>query len=75
MMSAKIFTNGRSQAIRLPKEFRFDGTEVGIKKIGDIVLLMPLDSDWSMFEKSLDMFSDDFMDFKRDTKQEVRQDL
>ena len=42
MMMAKVFENGRSQAVRLPKEYRFSDKEVAINKIGDVVLLMPL---------------------------------
>lgn len=60
-MKAELFENGRSQAVRLPKEYRFNGEEVIVNKIGDIVLLIPLDSEWSGFLSSLDMFSDDFM--------------
>ena len=41
MMTAKLFENGRSQAVRLPKEYRFNGDEVAINKVGDIVILMP----------------------------------
>ena len=39
---AKLFTHGRSQAVRLPKEFRFNGKEVRISKIGDRVILEPI---------------------------------
>jgi len=39
--TAKIFRHGNSQAVRLPKEFRFDATEVVIERAGDVVLLMP----------------------------------
>ncbi|QWF70387.1 AbrB/MazE/SpoVT family DNA-binding domain-containing protein [Methylomonas paludis] len=41
MQAARIFTNGNSQAVRLPKDFRFDKDEVIIKKLGDIVVLLP----------------------------------
>ena len=41
MAMAKIFENGRSQAVRLPKDYRFKEDEVIINKIGEIVLLMP----------------------------------
>lgn len=41
MHTARIFTNGNSQAVRLPKEFRFDADEVVIKKVGDMVVLFP----------------------------------
>jgi len=61
MMTAKIFEDGRSQAVRLPKEFRFDSSEVSINKVGSIVLLMPPTDKWAGFVQSLDMFSDDFM--------------
>lgn len=40
MMTAKLFENGRSQAVRLPKEFRFNGNEVSINKVGDAVILL-----------------------------------
>ena len=58
---AKIFKNGQSQAIRLPKEFRFKGESVYIKHFGNGALLLPKDSTWSLLEESLNEFSDDFM--------------
>lgn len=61
MMTAKVFENGRSQAVRLPKECRFTQEEVIVSKVGDIVMLMPKDNRWSGLLQSLDMFSDDFM--------------
>lgn len=61
MMTAKIFENGRSQAVRLPKECRFTSDEVMVNKIGDIVLLFPMTNDWDTFMKAVDLFSDDFM--------------
>ena len=61
MMTAKIFENGRSQAVRLPKECRFSGEEVAVNKIGDIVILMPKENKWSGFLRSLSLFSEDFM--------------
>lgn len=61
MMTAKIFENGRSQAVRLPKECRFSGEEVAVNKIGDIVMLMPKENKWSGFLNSLNLFSEDFM--------------
>ena len=61
MMTAKLFENGRSQAVRLPKECRFNGDEVAVNKIGDIVILMPKENKWAGFLNSLEMFSDDFM--------------
>ena len=62
MMTAKVFENGRSQAVRLPKECRFATDEVVVNRIGDIVLLMPNTNRWSSF---LQAFSDDFMETGR----------
>ena len=61
MMTAKLFENGRSQAVRLPKDCRFEGDEVAVNKIGDIVILLPKENKWSGFLQSLEMFTDDFM--------------
>lgn len=48
MTTAKLFKNGRSQAVRLPKEFRFEGTEVFIHKEGNAVILSPVENrQWS----------------------------
>ena len=61
MMTAKVFQNGRSQAIRLPKECRFSSDEVMVNKIGEIVILLPKHNKWDSFMRAIDMFSDDFM--------------
>jgi len=58
---AKVFQNGRSQAVRLPKEFRFDGEEVYVHKVGNAVVLLPVQHSWDSFFRALDVFSDDFM--------------
>ena len=67
MMTAKVFENGRSQAIRLPKECRFSSDEVMVNKIGDIVILLPKQHKWDSFMRAIDMFSDDFMAAGRST--------
>jgi len=67
MMTAKVFENGRSQAIRLPKECRFSSDEVMVNKIGEMVILLPKQSKWDSFMKAIDMFSDDFMSDGRAT--------
>jgi antitoxin VapB len=59
--TAKVFTNGHSQAIRLPKDYRVQDSEVFVKKYGDMVLLIPKNSVWSTFISGLEGFSDDFM--------------
>lgn len=61
MKTAKIFTTGRSQAVRLPKEFRFDAEEVGIKRIGSAVLLYPKEAAWAMMGEALGKADDDFL--------------
>jgi antitoxin VapB len=75
MQTAKIFNNGRSQAIRLPKEFRFSGDDVYINKIGKIVILIPKDDPWSVLADSLDQFSDDFMEDRNQPPQDSRDGL
>jgi antitoxin VapB len=59
METAKIFENGRSQAVRLPKKFRFDVDEVVVQQLGDAVLLTPKDSLWQTFLEGLNSFTDD----------------
>ena len=61
MRQAKLFHSGRSQAVRLPKEFRFEGESVGIKKIGRAVVLFPQDAPWENLIEALSQFSPDFM--------------
>ncbi len=61
MNTAKVFTNGGSQAIRLPKNCRFDSDEVTANKIGKIVILMPKDDSWAELKQGLELFSDDFL--------------
>lgn len=61
MKTAKLFQNGQSQAVRLPKEFRFDDSEVFIKKTGNIVQLIPRTDSWNSLFGSLKKFSSDFM--------------
>ena len=75
MQTAKIFINGRSQAVRLPKEFRFSGDDVFIKKIGNMVVLFPKDDPWAPLEKSLDQFTDDFMETRDQPAQDSRENL
>ena len=76
MMIAKVFENGRSQAVRLPKECRFNTDEVAVSKIGDIVMLMPKTNKWNSFMQAIDMFSEDFMaDGRMDVIKQEREEL
>lgn len=54
LKTAQLFMNGRSQAVRLPKLFRFEGNEVQIKKVGSSVVLTPVQKDcWRAMEEAL----------------------
>ena len=75
MRTAKLFKNGRSQAVRLPKEFWFDGTQVFTKKVGNMVVLIPEQGSWQTLFDSLEQFSDDFMETRNQPEQQVREGL
>ena len=75
MKTAKLFQNGQSQAVRLPKEFRFEGNEVYIKKVGNITMLVPIKNPWSGLMDSLNKFSNDFMKLRNQPKQQKREDM
>ena len=61
MQTAKLFQNGQSQAVRLPKEFRFQGDRVYMKRMGNAIVLLPYNTPWQSLVDSLALFSDDFM--------------
>jgi antitoxin VapB len=75
MKTAKLFKNGQSQAIRLPKEFRFEGEKVYIKKIANGAVLISVKNSWEPLLDSLNKFSDDFMRERRQPEQQNREDL
>ena len=75
METAKIFMNGRSQAIRLPKKYRFEGSEVYIKKVGNAVMLIPYQAPWQSLQDSLDMFSADFMESREQPEPQEREEF
>ena len=75
MQTAKLFNNGGSQAVRLPKEFRFSGSDVYFKKYQDIVMLLPKESPWTSLVDSLDRFSSDFMDERNQPDQQQKASL
>ena len=62
MDTAKLFMNGQSQAVRLPKEYRFSGDEVTIARFGELVVLCPKGKEETLFFSSLGNFTDDFFD-------------
>ncbi len=75
MQTAKLFNNGRSQAVRLPKDCRFSGDDVYIKKFENIVILMPKENPWISLTNSLEQFSDDFMENRSQPENQEREGL
>jgi antitoxin VapB len=75
MKTAKLFRNGRSQAVRLPREFRFEGDHVFVKQVGNGILLLPSKKAWDSLIHSLDEFTDDFMTDREQPAQQHRPDL
>ena len=75
MRSARLFRNGQSQAVRLPKEFKFGGDKVFIKKVGDGVMLIPYQESWQSLFDSLEQFSDDFMTERGQPEQQLRENV
>lgn len=76
MNTAKIFTNGRSQAVRLPKEYRFETDEVLINKVGDSIILSPKTGGWGPLLSASGRFTDDFMsERKQPTRADIRKNL
>jgi antitoxin VapB len=61
MATAKLFWSGRSQAVRLPKDFRFVGKEVRIRRHGSAVILEPVADDWSWLEAIAGQLDEDFV--------------
>ena len=75
MKTAKLFRNGRSQAVRLPKEYRLSGRDVYVRKIDQIILLLPKKFPWGSLVKSLDRFSEDFMSARNQPAPQKREGL
>ena len=73
METAKLFQNGKSQAVRLPKEFRFGGDRVYIKRAGNAVVLLPYQAAWDTLLESLTHFSADFMSERSQPPAEERE--
>jgi antitoxin VapB len=62
MQTAKLFWSGRSQAVRLPKEFRFESDQVRIRKHGNAVILEPVANDWAWLDAIVGELDDDFIE-------------
>lgn len=70
--TAKLFRNGQSQAVRLPREFAFPGKEVYVRRVGRNVLLVPKDDPWGALAAALDLFTEDFMAARDQPAQDIR---
>ncbi len=66
MEKAKLFENGGSQAVRLPKKYRFSSREVLLWRLGRAVVLMPAEERWAAFLEGLEGFSQDFLEGGRE---------
>ena len=75
MEIAKVFQTGRSQAVRLPKAFRFNGTEVAIKSFGRGVLLMPIDNPWDVMLEAINEFEVGFQLERADQGEQFREEF
>ncbi len=73
--TAKLFMNGRSQAVRLPAEFRFPGREVLIERQGDAVILRPRPEGWDDFFARPSPVPADFLADRHDAPPEQREPL
>ena len=73
MKTATLFTNGRSQAVRLPKDCRFVGKEVFVRKFENVVILFPKRAPWTPLVNSLSKFSADFMEDRPQPAQAARE--
>jgi antitoxin VapB len=61
METAKIFWSGRSQAVRLPKDFRLQGDEVRIRRHGSAIILEPIAEDWTWLDRIAGKLDEDFV--------------
>lgn len=75
MDTARIFQSGRSQAVRLPKEYRLNGAEVGVRHFGNGVLLLPLDDPWQTLEAGLAAFEPGFVLTREQPDTQSRPDI
>lgn len=75
MDTAKLFANGNSQAVRLPKEYRFRGDEVVIKRMGNAVVLLPRDDPWQIMFDALADFPEDFTISRDQAEIQVREPI
>jgi antitoxin VapB len=75
MDTARLFQSGRSQAVRLPKAYRFEGTEVAVRHLGNAVLLLPLNNPWELLDIALASFEPGFQMERDQPIAQVREEI
>lgn len=75
MDTARLFQSGRSQAVRLPKAYRFAGEQVVVRHFGSGVLLLPMDDPWAMLDAALDAFEPGFRIEREQPAAELRDEI
>lgn len=75
MDTAKLFQSGRSQAVRLPRQYRFQGSEVAVKHVGNGVLLLPIDDPWQILEAGLEAFEPGFTLIREQPDEQPREPI
>jgi antitoxin VapB len=75
MDTARLFQSGRSQAVRLPKDYRFQGSEVVVKHFGNGVLLLPIDDPWQTLTAGLEAFEPGFVITREQPDEQIRHEI
>ncbi|HAN76031.1 MAG TPA: AbrB/MazE/SpoVT family DNA-binding domain-containing protein [Planktothrix sp. UBA8407] len=75
MDTAKLLKNSNEQTLVLPEEYQFSGDEVYLKKIGNVLILIPKDNPWQSLFESSNLFSEDFMESREQPALEIREEF
>ena len=75
MKTAQIFQDGQNQAVRLPEDFHLPGQQVYIKKVGNVIVLLPTEDPWRIFFDSLNQFTDDYLTDRNQPQGQEREAL
>lgn len=75
MNTIKLTKQDNHQFLEIPQEYEIQGQEVYLKRVGNILMLIPVDNPWQTFFDSLDLFSDDFMNQREQPEQQARETL
>lgn len=75
MDTAKLLKNSNEQTLVLPEEYQFSGDEVYLKKMGNVLILIPKDNPWQSLFESLNLFSEDFKESREQPDLEIREEF